>query len=263
MLHNFLRFTPCSLAFAGLLVTRAWAGTPPVDDGFEGKKIDEVWSVEQSNPGAIFLQGANVHGGKGALQITIRSRDRHGVVDRDAGKDTEWDEIQESAYLIGREGEGAEYAFSVYLPADFPQVPGKVILAEWKQHDRDGVADVSDPVLALRYSGGELQVTLQTGRERARKILFRTADEVRGRWLDLIFQLRFARTGDGLVRVSLDGKQVVNFRGSTAYAEKFGYPKKGDFSFRLGIYRDKTTAPMTLYIDDYKKRPLTDAELAN
>lgn len=54
---------------------------------------------------------------------------------------------------------------------------------------------------------------------------------------------------------------MLDFHGPTAYGSEIGYPKNGRFYFKMGLYRDDMQEPMTLLLDDYRKRPLTKEEL--
>jgi hypothetical protein len=229
-----------------------------VYDGFDGRKLSDVWDLDRCVPGSVELQSAVVRAGRGAAKITVRQGDKYEGVDPLQSKPTERDELLERNDLVTREGDGFAYSFSIFLPKDFLVVPTRLVLAQWKQFDRKHTALVDNPVVAVRYQGGELSVTLQTSRQK--QTLFRTTEEIRGRWLDFIFHLKFTRAPEGLVRVWLNGCPVCDFHGVTAYTEEFGYPQNGRFYFKMGLYRDRMPEPMTAYFDEYRKRPLTAAE---
>jgi hypothetical protein len=229
-----------------------------VYDDFEGGKLSKVWDQDRFVPGAVELQSAVVRAGRGAAQITVHQNDKFEDIGPNQSKPTERAELLEREDLVTREGAGFAYSFSIFLPKDFLVVPTRLVLAQWKQFDRNHTGIVDNPVVAVRYSGGVLSVTLQTRREK--QVLYRTTDEIRGRWLDFLFHLRFARSPDGLVRVWLNGRQVCDYHGVTAYTEEYGYPKEGRFYFKMGLYRDRMPEPMTAYFDEYRKRPLSKAE---
>lgn len=88
------------------------------------------------------------------------------------------------------------------------------------------------------------------------RTLFRTKDEIRGQWLDFIFLIRFSRGEGGRIRASLDGRQIADYTGVTAYSETFGYPPSGRFFFKMGLYRDRMAEPMKIYVDEYRKKEL-------
>jgi hypothetical protein len=60
--------------------------------------------------------------------------------------------------------------------------------------------------------------------------------------------------------VWIDNQQVVDLHGVTADAEGegTGYPAVGSnhFFFKMGLYRDLMQQPMTVYIDEYRKREM-------
>ena len=64
------------------------------------------------------------------------------------------------------------------------------------------------------------------------------------------------------MKVWLGGESIVDYSGSTADAESAatGYPAPGHFYFKMGLYRNVMLQPMTVYIDEYRKRKLADDE---
>jgi hypothetical protein len=234
-------FRTIRFLFVGVsLLCGAYGAEPApkeVHDDFEGSKLSDVWDTDRFELGAVEIQSAIAHSGRSAAKITVHQGDKYEGTDPLQSKETERAELLERRDLVGREEEGFAYAFSLFLPKDFPVVPTRLVLAQWKQYDSNHTAKVDNPVVALRYSAGELMLTLQTSPEK--KILFRTTEEIRGRWLDFVFHLRFARSGEGLVRAWLNEKPVADVHGVTAYTEQYGYPKTGLFYFMMGLYRDR------------------------
>jgi hypothetical protein len=80
------------------------------------------------------------------------------------------------------------------------------------------------------------------------------------RWLDFRFQIRFSTTENGRIRAWLGDKQVVDYLGVNAYPEnkQTGYANPSRFYFKMGLYRDVMTEPMTIYIDEYRKKQLPE-----
>ena len=62
----------------------------------------------------------------------------------------------------------------------------------------------------------------------------------------------------GRLPLCMDGKQVVDYTGVTANAENgaTGYPAPSHYYFKMGLYRDVMSQPMTIYIDEYRKKQL-------
>jgi hypothetical protein len=254
------RALPFSAWYIGLCFLVASCKKPvEVYDGFEGNKLSTAWSTDRLVEGAVEFQPVVVRAGKGAVKITVHQGDLYEGIDPLQSKPTERDELREHNSLVSHENGAFAYSFSIYIPNDFPIVPVRLVLAQLKQWAGNNTVKADSPVVALRYVNGLLGVTLQTTPKQ--NYLFRTDDDIRGRWIDFVFHLKFTRTNTGLVRVWMDGKPVVDYRGTTAYVEEYGYPEKGFFYFKMGLYRDRMEQPMNAYFDEYRKRPLTTEEL--
>lgn len=241
-----------------------WARTPlshvDVYDGFESGKLSTIWATNRFEPGAVTMQSEIVRAGHGAAKVVVQSRDKFEAGIK-GSRDTERDELLEASKLVSREDRTYQYSFSMFIPADFPIVPTRLVIAQWKQ-DCNGHDPCSDdsPVVALRYVSGILRITHQTGRHQVP--LFESSGELRGRWTDFRFQIRFTTREDGLLRAWVNGRQVVDYRGATAYPENAatGYASPSLFYFKMGLYRDVMAEPMTIYIDEYRKTELPDAK---
>lgn len=220
-----------------------------VYDGFQNS-LSDIWRTDKIAPGALVFDSTIFRAGQYSAKITIRPGDN-----LNPEGTTERDELREVNSLNSPEGAGYSHRFSIFIPTDFPIVPVRLVLAQWKQReDPKFPASVNNPVLALRYVDGELFVTLQTSEIRTR--VFSTREEVRGGWLDFQFNVIFDRTGaTGFVQAWLNGLQIINFRGVTAYTEEYGYPPNSVFYFKMGLYRDVMDIPMTAYFGEYYKCP--------
>jgi hypothetical protein len=141
-------------------------------------------------------------------------------------------------------------------------VPTRLVIAQWKQFcPETNKCAKAHPVLAIRYIGGVLMVTQTFGQER--KVLWEQKGDFRNRWLNFRFQVRFSEKDDGQVKAWLDGKQIVDYSGPTANPEnaETEFPVMGRYYFKMGLYRDPMTEPMTIYIDEYRKHTLHKGEL--
>jgi hypothetical protein len=47
--------------------------------------------------------------------------------------------------------------------------------------------------------------------------------------MDFKFQVRFSRMLDGVIKAWLNGKQIIEYKGETAYTQNYGYPIPGVF----------------------------------
>ena len=262
-----LLVSAAGIAPAGGRAQQAAAAAPiDVYDGFETPALRDLWETSRFAPGAVEMQSDVVRAGHGAVKITVRPRDMF-EVGQGSSADSERDELLEARRFISQENTGYEFSFSMFFPKDFPIVPTRLVIAQWKQychglleHDNAPCSDDS-PVLALRYISGELRITQDINKKTV--MLYREKGEFRGKWLDFRVQARFTPSANGRVKVWLDGKQLVDYTGATADEENAatGYANPSVFYFKMGLYRDLMPEPMTVYIDEYRKRQLREGEL--
>lgn len=219
-------------------------------DGFESKSLSNIWNQKLLAPNSFEIQSKVVRSGKSAIKIVLNPGDNFQPKEK-SSKATERNELVEQKELISSENQDYSYKFSIFLPEDFPIVDTRLVLAQWKQKDENNAATIDNPILALRYVNGELFITLQTT-EKKNKI-FSTTEEIRGKWLDFKFEVKFSRKNNGFIHIWLNNKQIVTYSGETAYNKAHGYPLEGKFYFKMGLYRDCMNESMTVYFDDYNK----------
>jgi hypothetical protein len=254
-------FSLLSTGVAHAQATRASAPVIDVYDGFETAGLSKVWDTDRFESGAVQMQTNVFRAGHGAAKITVRPRDKFEAGIK-GSKDSERDELLEAKKLTSKEDVAYEQSFSMFIPTNFPIVPVRLVIAQWKQNcgGNDNCSDDS-PVVAIRYVSGVLKITHQIGRRQT--TLYETKDEARGQWLDFKFQTRFSTNETGRVKAWLNGKQVVDYTGVNAYPEneQTGYVHPSRFYFKMGLYRDLMAEPMTIYIDEYRKRELPESSL--
>jgi hypothetical protein len=258
-----LKLTSNLVVAFGLLTAASRAQTPDapgvdVYDGFETPRLSTVWETSRFERGALEMQTNTVRSGSGAAKITLRARDKF-ESGTNGKKDSERAELLETSKFTAQENIPYEYSFSLFIPTDFPIVPTRLVIAQWKQFcPHGGHCDDDSPVLALRYESGRLRWSQQIAAEK--KTLFQTEEDLRGKWTDFRFQLRFTTNRTGFIKAWINGKQVVDHAGVSAYPENAAtsYPHPSSFYFKMGLYRDVMAEPMTLYIDEYRKRQLPD-----
>jgi hypothetical protein len=246
------------LFFAGVGCAQTASGSG-IDayDGFETARLSKVWSTDRLESGAVMMQTNIVRAGRGAVKITVQAKDKFesGI---NGNKDTERDELLEAGKLFSQENVNYEQSFSMFIPTNFPIVPTRLVIAQWKQFCPEG-GNCSDdsPVLAIRYLSGKLRITQNLGGKET-TVLYQEKAEFRGRWLDFKFQVRFSPKENGQIKAWLGDKQLVDFKGVTANPENAttGYPSPSRFYFKMGLYRDVMPEPMTLYLDEYRKKQL-------
>jgi len=222
-----------------------------IRDDFESDSLSSSWTNDKFVPGAVEFQSERVRSGKKAVKITLRGGDQ---IDEEKGSIFERAELKELKKLCSNEDSLYQYSFSLFLPSDFPIVKTRLVIAQWKHNCQSGNCDPDNPVIALRFVSGELCVTLQTGPEK--RTLYKVSEDVLNKWMDFKFQIRFTRSQNGIINATLNKKIIIDYKGVTAYTEKYGYPYPGKFYFKMGLYRDRMFQPMTIYFDDYQKQQL-------
>jgi Polysaccharide lyase len=229
-----------------LVASAVAASAETIVDGFEEGALGPLWWL-RAEPGRATVQREVVRSGASALRVEVREGDLAGV--GGDGEATERTEIQLARERWARFGETHEYAFSMYVPPDFPIADVRLVTSQWKQICNDCAKNRS-PIVAQRYRRGELRITIET--PQGRQTIFRRPGLLQGRWLDLRYRIRFHLT-DGAVTAWLDGAQVVDYRGPLGFDDD-----PPDVYFRLGLYRNRMAEPMVLYFDDFRTERLAE-----
>ena len=207
-----------------------------INDGFEGASLSDLWETIRLTPGSVEMQSNIVRVGHGAVKITLRPGDlfEPGV---NGDSDSERDELLESRRYVSVEGTNYESSWSMYLPSDFPIVPARLVVAQWKEFCHEAVKVCSDdsPVLAVRYSDGLLQITQDINHHF--HVLYEAKRDIRSKWLDLRFRTKFTSERTGRIEAWIDKQKVVDFTGVTANKEsnESGYTTPGHFFFKMGL----------------------------
>lgn len=221
-----------------------------VYDGFDSSGLSwSHWSRGRFVKGAVVPERSIVRSGDGALAITVRDGDRYEAASAE-GAATERDELMEAWWLYSRQGPTYVYSFSLYIPPDFPQSSERLVIAQWKQLCWRCHPD--NPVLAIRYQDGRIRITRRDAFHSEE--LYRGNEEVRGRWLDFRFVIRFESSDEGTIDATLDGQPIVHYRGPTVYVPPTGRTIRGLVYFKTGLYRDALgEPPWTIYVDEFRK----------
>jgi hypothetical protein len=238
-----------SLAFQ---ISCQFHGSSKVYDSFETGTLSRIWETGKHHiPGAVSIQSRIVRAGKSAVKIILRPGDQ---IKKEKGTILERAELTQTWRSWAYEDTLYAYSFSIFLPEDFPIVPNRLVIAQWKQRCPGDHCYPENPVLAVRYIAHELLVTHKVTAEE--KILFRTNDEIRGKWLDFRFRLCFSKD-HGIIKAWLNGQSIIDYKGPNAYPASGGYPKSNHFYFKTGLYRDRSPQTMTLYFDEFRMEKLS------
>jgi hypothetical protein len=245
------------LSYGGAPVQPTSATVPAMDvyDGFEMARLSNVWDTNRFVPGAVTMQSDIVRASHGAVKIVVRANDKYEAGIR-GNPPNERAELMEARKLVSKEGGNYEYSFSMFIPTNFPIGPTRLIIAQWKQYCPGGSCLYDNPVVAIRYVSGVLKITYKAGP--GQTTFYETNEELRNRWLDFKFQIRFSAGANGRIKAWLDNKQIVDYAGVNAYPEneQTGFVDPGWFYFKMGLYRDLMAEPMTIYIDEYRKKEM-------
>jgi hypothetical protein len=230
----------------------------PVHDNFENPNLSNIWDTDKFVPGAVELQSKIVRSGHGAIAVTLHTGD-HYEAGQHGDLPTERAELTETEGLISDERKTYAYSFSMFIPENFPIVATRLVIAQWKQEcPGGGICNNNSPALAIRYIAGILKITQNIGSHQI--TLYKSKEEIRDRWLDFKFCICFSKDNNGRIIAHLNDSLIVDYKGITAYQEdqSTGYPDPGRFYFKMGLYRNVMSEPMTIYIDEYSKELLPD-----
>lgn len=167
----------------------------------------------------------------------------------DCASDRERSELSERAPYTAL-GEETWYAFSLYLPPDFPNVfPAKTALGQFHQRNTR-----SPPILFQHGPGGYVLDVNQT--RRGSHLLIPEA-ELRGRWHAIVARARWSMGEDGFVEVFVNGASRINLAGPNTTRPDPVYFKYGVYRSFLGRFKaDRGLADVpaqTAYFADVRK----------
>jgi len=232
----------------------------PLTDGFENSKISNIWETDKIISSDARIQSLVFRSGHNAIQISLHTHDKF-EAGRNGNPDSERAELTEAKSLISQQGKTYLHTFSIFIPKDFPIVDRRLVLAQWKQECPWGqICNDNSPVLAVRYVSGTLLITQTIGSHR--NILWQSNQEYRNRWIDFRFRVCFSTNINGKITAILNDSTVVDYSGQTANNEdsSTGYQSPSRFYFKMGLYRDTMSDPMTIYLDNYSKELLKEEQ---
>jgi|GEM_PF-604941 len=212
-------------------------------DDFENATIADFWmpgdhGSGRYEPGAVHVDDNLARSGDACVRITLREGDiaqigadgtHHERAELDSGKHR----------LIGRT---VRYQYAVRIPQEFPIVPTRLVIAQWKQKRVRG-----GPLIAVRFRRGIHHLTIRKlGESENARHYFALPPLTPAVWHDMIVTIRYATDATGFIRVMMNGKEAARFDGPTAMPDHD--PR---FYNKFGLYRDRMEQPMTIYYDDY------------
>jgi hypothetical protein len=212
-------------------------------DGFEEKSLANFWRPGDHGsgryvPGAVALSNKYARSGKQCVRITVNEE---GDIEQtgDDGKQTERAELDSGKHpFVGRE---VWYGFSFLIPAGFPVVDNRLVIAQWKQGSVDG-----GPLVAQRFRNGRHYLTLRTAKSSWSDKQYSLPEISFWQWHDMTYHIVFSPDKNGRLEVWMNRKKVVSYQGPTTI-------QGGEVNIynKFGLYRDRWKEPMTIFFDNY------------
>lgn len=221
---------------------------------FESGGLDG-WAGDLPHPRAAEVVDEPVRRGRYAVRLTVAPGDRAASKERAELRLAD----KEIERRHGGDGQTLWYGMSLLLPAEHEAPPGAQypILVQW--HHRP--AHVAGPGHRAHVTGPPplALYLLAEGDRQSLRLVHQESPAApprglgerpveRGRWLDLVFEVRWSTGPDGLVRAWLDGAPLTDgdFRGPTLYNPLGNY-------LRFGYYRGKGgTTTDRIYFDQVR-----------
>jgi len=244
-------------------------------EGFEAGKIGPGWTgfamhPETSPPeksDSIKIVTDPVRAGKYALEIIVQPDDAVTDGDRRIGKERcellRINRCRNGSCTFGDEGrEGSEiwYAWSVLIPNDYQYLSTNAknyqIMGQWHDQPDPGRKPTGySPPISVHYesTGGSAGFRIKYGRIQAGDVIKSYYTPIqKGKWVDLIFHIRFSQGSDGFLEAWKDGVQLSSESGVTRITGPNMYNSEPNY-LRLGLYRGKAqTQTNTFYYDEIK-----------
>lgn len=142
------------------------------------------------------------------------------------------------------------YGVSFYLPVGYkadPQCPE--VIFQWHQSVNNG----KPPPLAL-WSYGDYfsfnQYDIANGKDKLTKLINTTP----GKWMDVVFHIKFSAGSDGLVEIWINGTKLYTKTGTNNYSGTTGndYLKTGIYKWGWKNGYPSTVSERILYIDEIR-----------
>ncbi len=199
-----------------------------------------MWQFQRVRPDGLQFVPDPTGAPRQVLAITLRAGD----LAADGGV-TERAELSEANHVHLPTGTDVWYAFSLYLPTDFPVMDRRLVIGQWKQDCGNCAADHS-PAIANGYRRGVFSTTVDTAG--GRQTLYEDTGEFRGRWHRLVYHIRLVPSADGLLQAWIDGRPAVDYRGPLGFEDDREW-----VYFKIGLYRDSLAVPMTLLVSGFRR----------
>lgn len=149
------------------------------------------------------------------------------------------------------------YSFRVYIGDEWENDDIRALIAQWHGTPDLHLGEISrSPNLGIEYRDDKFLIRMNTSKARInkdnktnidRRILYLSEVVEKDRWYEFLIDVKWTHEDEGYFDIWIDGEQVVEYRGGTAYNDCVGP------YFKMGIYRDNTPKTFVIYHDDYKR----------
>ena len=241
---NYKRIISCCMAL-GILMFPVYAGGADIvlKDDFESGTLSAIWTTGKLPENALRHISSPTRSGGGAIEIRVLPMDKSAI--GGDGQVTERAEIREAPHVRLPMGVESWYAFSFFLPSDFPIVNTRLVMARWKQSFLEPEKDRS-PMVSLRYMGGKLRVVV--ARKRGKRTVYKHKADLRNQWVDMVFRIVPKANNEGALQVWKNGEEIVDYHGALGWAND-----EDEIYFKLGLYRDHMNMPMRIIYDRFRR----------
>jgi hypothetical protein len=238
-------FTGCSHKPASEPVNPNWLA--PLDA--------KVWEIQ--NAGKPYSIMSTILGGKDCLRFEIRKGD----VWENHGSNSFRTEISTHEFPPMKSEKW--YAFSIFLPSNFPIEDNRLVLAQWWAKTKKHLGEVSrSPILHLRFVEGRLGILLRRYPDKVvlddekyiQNKLFVTNKFELGKWHKFVFRVKWSSTEDGFIQTWWNGNKIIDYKGITENQDEVGPV------FKFGLYRDDS--PKT-YVSCMREVFISDTPIGN
>ncbi len=219
-------------------------------DDFETETLSSIWTTKTASKNALRHIISPTRNGHGAIAICVFPGAQTAI--GGDGQFTERAELREAPDVRLRMGTESWYAFSFFLPAEFPIVNTRLVIASWKQSFHETWKDRS-PMVSLRYMEGKLIICVE--RDRGQRKLYIQKYDLRNKWTDMVFHIipkaskkipKYFK--DGLLQVWMNGHQIIDYKGALGFIDD-----EDEIYFKLGLYRDHMQLPMRIIFDRFRR----------
>ena len=245
------------IASAALPLKGAWAADLLYSNDLDSGVFGDVEMVYECYPGSFTLVSNPVRSGTHSVKVyndgTKPCEERHGVMKHRKeikwGKDITYNKLR-SPYW---------YGFSMFIPNNFPtkaESSGCVLVSQWQ-------GGGYGPELSFQICGGEnlsVRRDWSTGpADKGNEMTHARFPIVKGVWTDVVVYRERSWNNDGVLKLWLNGKKVLDFVGPTAI-DYLAHGDGGNIKFKTGIYWGTVSRPVTytLYFDSIRTSDVAD-----